>query len=424
MFKFSEVVTNLYLRCTLAGLSVDESSEIFNLNINCFEELFEWLPISDLFTLRQTCKHMKHVVDYFIRTNYPAIQIGYKKIALFASDLKEFNHLDLITLKAIREIFFWTEELTLDEIDSVKCILPQIERLFIGWPTEGEFYRAFLQHCTHLKFLSMSKKYSPDVENEWLLESYPMLQQFVVNDFDVDGPEYGWQVPELQIFFQQNPNVRTFSTTFHFLRENQQYLMGANVKLDRLEIQGHGYNLESTCDLLNTLYEQGFYRQLHLYLMVFTVHDLSQTGELRGLEKLYLANRCLDDKDEIVLPVLDSLKEVGFNYGNNTDKLKSVAMNLTNVERVYFEKASLNDLLHFVRHSRKVERIHVTTLENGNSLDLAAINEYRAAVTGATKVIIHVSEAIFLKTKYSTPTKLDLVELKRTEAYNWEHLTF
>lgn len=59
---------------TLAGPSVEVSSptEFIELNIDCLENLFDFLSVNDLFKLRQTCKRIKRIVDYFIRTYYPA----------------------------------------------------------------------------------------------------------------------------------------------------------------------------------------------------------------------------------------------------------------------------------------------------------------------------------------------------------------
>lgn len=432
MFKFSEIVTNLYLRCTLAGLSVDESSEIFNLNIDCFEELFEWLTIADLLTLRLTSRHMKHVVDYFIKKNYPTIRIGYKKIEIFSEDFIEINRLDPITIKAIKEIFFWTVKLTLEQIEIVKEILPQIERLYIAWQMTDKFYETFLQHCSNLKFLSLTIKHSTNddgIENDWLSHNYPMLEHMVVNDGDVGEPGFGWQVPQLKSFFQLNQNVRIFSTTFHFLHENRQYFLDSDIKLDRIEVNGRGHNLEPTCDLLNKLHEQGIFQRLHLYVMLFTQQHLRQISSLNGLEKLYLANRFLDDADQIILPLLN-FKEFALNYGKNSDHLDTVAQNLMEIERIYLGQATSNAILPFIRYSRNVNVIKVDELTDGshfdkNVIDLVALNRYRNELAGACKVTIFVKENIFIETKRTNSnTNHNLVELRRSEAYHWEHLRF
>lgn len=41
-------------------------SPMLKLNADCFEELFEWLSVADLLTLRRTCKRLQQMVDYFI----------------------------------------------------------------------------------------------------------------------------------------------------------------------------------------------------------------------------------------------------------------------------------------------------------------------------------------------------------------------
>lgn len=43
-----------------------ESPEILRLYIDCFEEIFEWLSMTDLRRLRKTCKRLKQEVDFNI----------------------------------------------------------------------------------------------------------------------------------------------------------------------------------------------------------------------------------------------------------------------------------------------------------------------------------------------------------------------
>ncbi|XP_055306234.1 uncharacterized protein LOC129570589 [Sitodiplosis mosellana] len=429
-FNFSDVITNLYLRCTLAGLSIDESSpELFVLNIDCLEEIFEWLSLSDLLTLRQTCKQLRHVVNYYIKANYPTIEMGFKKIAIFPTDFETFHNLDSVTTRAIRQVHFWTEDLNSYQIDVVRDILPQIERLLIGWPADGEFYENFLQFCPNVKYMSMLKgpnRTEDGRENLWLLQQYPLLEHFLVNDFDSGGPEEGWEVPLLRTFFQQNPNIRIFSTTFNFLRRNTDCWLGANIKLDQLEITGFASNIKRTSDLLNTLYDQGFYKHIHVYVMFLTTDTLRDLSELKGLEKLYLKN----NKESIVLPPLNELKELAMNCVQDPEQLTRIAQNLTSIERIFVAQATINDVLPFIQHAQNVNKIKINRLEHGNrseniTLDLITLNKYRKELVGASKITIYVPEKWYLETKWTMgTTDYSLIELKRAETYIWDHLFF
>lgn len=428
-FNFSDVITNLYLRCTLAGLSIDETSpELFVLNIDCLEEIFEWLSLADLLSLRQTCKQLRQVVNYYIKANYPTIEIGLKKIDLFSSDFENFHRLDAVTIKAIRHVHFWTEGLNSTQIEIVKDVFPQIEKLLIGWPIDGEFYENVLQFCPKVKYISMKK--GPNCtedgrENLWLLKQYPLLEHFLVNDLDCGGPDEGWEVPLLRIFFQQNPNIRIFSTTFSFLRRNADCWLNSGIKLDRLEISGFGLNIKRTRDLLNTLYDQGFFKQIHIYNM-FLTNTLNDLAELKGLEKLYLKN----NQEQIILPLLNELKEFAMNSVAHPEQLTVIAQNQSSIERIYLGHAKISNILPFIQYAQNVNKIKIHKIENDNrfeniTLDLPTLNKYREELVDASKVTIYIPEKLYLETKWVTgKTDYNLVEIKRSESYQWEHLFF
>ena len=104
------------------------TSPILKLDVDCFEELFEWLSLADLRALRQTCKRLKLVVEYFIKTNYPAVKIGIGCIYL-CHDFDEIKELDPVKVKMIKEAKILACHMSDEIIDMMKGILPQLERL-------------------------------------------------------------------------------------------------------------------------------------------------------------------------------------------------------------------------------------------------------------------------------------------------------
>lgn len=52
------------------GSNTALSTQTFKLNVNCFENLFDWLPLADLRKLRGTCIPFKHDVDHYIESKY------------------------------------------------------------------------------------------------------------------------------------------------------------------------------------------------------------------------------------------------------------------------------------------------------------------------------------------------------------------
>lgn len=52
-----------------------QSGDISKLNIDCLEELFDYLALDDLMAIGQTCKRLIQVLDYMLHRNYAAATI-------------------------------------------------------------------------------------------------------------------------------------------------------------------------------------------------------------------------------------------------------------------------------------------------------------------------------------------------------------
>ena len=104
-------------------------SPILRLNVDCFEELFEWLSLADLRSLRQACKRLNQVVDFFIKSNYPAVRLGFGKFKFNLENLQKFQQLAPIDVEMIKRVEVDYEISTKKQIAIFKSILPQIEEL-------------------------------------------------------------------------------------------------------------------------------------------------------------------------------------------------------------------------------------------------------------------------------------------------------
>lgn len=85
----------------MAGPSKEELPlSLVGLNVDCLEELFEWLSVADLLHLRQTCKRFKKIVDYYIKTNYPIVG----RFELRDSNFEIFRRMDDSSIELIQEL--------------------------------------------------------------------------------------------------------------------------------------------------------------------------------------------------------------------------------------------------------------------------------------------------------------------------------
>lgn len=391
---------------------------IFELNVDCFEELFEWLPLADLRALRQTCKRLKQVVDYYIKTFYPLVL---RKLKIRNYELEYLCRTNRTCFKLIDHIDFLTG-LSAAQTESIKYFLGQLKWISIeSSQIEGDFNEVFLKYCAHLKCLSISKVRSGNViggGNDWLLRQYATLDHIMLNTFSYLNLEM--ETIELRTFFLLNPNIRIFSTSFEFLWVNRKWILESDIKLDQLNIGGscsEELPMRLIWSLLKQLGERQFYKRLHITALWINQDDLDQIGSLHALEQLNLKSVAI----KITLPQLINLKELNVYAYEFFEDLEISASNLVNVEQVYIAFASINDTMPFVRRCANVKQIKINHLENGiyfknGIIDLSALNTERKKLNGAHKITMYVSEKIYLANKWMSKTNFDLVELKRNQS--------
>lgn len=277
----------------VAGASNEESvSRIFKLDIDCFEELFGFLSLKDLFVLRQTCKRFKKLVDYYIKQYYPAIKLNYGIIKVSDANIEQFRLLDSNCVKLIKAVQMNTSDLSLEKIEIIKEILNCVELLEVSnfQIREHDFYEIFLKFCPKIKCLIITNVDDTlvDANTSWLQQHYPTLERIVLDDCN-DGFYDGFEMTHLRSFFTINPNIQSFSTTLTFLWENRNWLLGCDIKFDQLEIESfYVEEIEDKFGLIGELYAQGFYQRLHYYAMVVTDDYMSLINTVPGLEKVHL----------------------------------------------------------------------------------------------------------------------------------------
>lgn len=51
----------------------NQTADIFKLDIDCFEEVFDYLNLKDLLSVGKTCKRLQKVAIHIRKQNYPSI---------------------------------------------------------------------------------------------------------------------------------------------------------------------------------------------------------------------------------------------------------------------------------------------------------------------------------------------------------------
>lgn len=459
--KLSEVEKSEETKTDIGNFTssiVEELCLIFSLNVDCFEEIFDLLSFEDLHEFGKTCKTIQKLAGDYFNRNFKAAEkfsdidgiytvysnengvlnkrtqsSGFNNYINYISHYyEEFEPLRYIQMHinefiSLNHIYFVCLVINPIKIEYFQQILHQIEVLQLRQCTlSGDFFEIILKFCKNLKRLYIQDDLGDiidEIGNPWLLRTYPSIKHLQITT------RYPFKIHELDAFFRQNSGILSFSTSSRCLWENRHELLKCSVTLERLEIQmldnfyRNCIDIRFICDLLNQLFQRGFYRRLHLFVKRIDEKCSKELISVNGLESLSMRqfSECHD------LPMLRNLKELAILDGAKATEMDILAKNLKNLERILIKNAGFSDILPFISHSKKLNRFKLTPkTENGfkdDILDLVKLNNSREKLKGAWKLCIYVPDNIFLKTKWSLKNgniNLNTVEMKRTDSYEWE----
>lgn len=122
--------------------------------------------------------------------------------------------------------------------ECIKDVLKGVEVLEMsGCLFNGDVYENYLKYCPKLKSLSVSissrtrdKNIIIGNGNDWLFRRYLTLRNLELIEFS------GLKMNELKVFFDKNPNMRTFSADSKSLWVNRHSLLNSSIRLDTLAI--------------------------------------------------------------------------------------------------------------------------------------------------------------------------------------------
>ncbi|XP_031636500.1 uncharacterized protein LOC116349276 [Contarinia nasturtii] len=435
---------------TVAGPSNDESPpKIFKLNIDCFDEIFEYLNVKDLYSFGQTCKRMNKVAGEYFKQNHSSAQ----KLCLYDGIYTKYSNKDGVSkhiqtsgfnkfmpsvsievvpykyIKSHITEFESTKHIYLSElcinnetVEHFKQLLPPLEIVQLeDCAMYGDFYDLILKYCKNLRKIYFQDSYfgfQINGKTNWLLQEYPKLERLELTPDDTS------QIEELREFFVRNPNVQRFSTNSEFLWENADIFLNSNAKLDILELknvlvykQSPSY-VKQTFDLLNQLHEQGFYKRLYIYFNNVDEGESISLASLRGLELLSIRS----SRESYNLAQLTNLRELIILDPLDVKDMEILANGLTKLERLYIDEASIDEIIPFVRRSPKLNKIKFIPKWKGVVLNLAMLNAERAKLAGALKIIFYTRDDVFLATKWTTrngDTNLSFIEMRRSDSFEW-----
>lgn len=447
----------------LTAASKDLPATIFKLNVDCLDEIFEYLSLKDLHSFGQTCRAMQKVAGEYYKFNYAAAEkfigndgiytiysdnngliktqtSGFNQFTQFLShhyeDFEPFRYIKTHSTEfiSVNHLYLVCVGLNSAKMKYFHDILPQIEIAQIRQCTiwNGDFYEIILQFCAKLRRLYVQDDLGDIInrmQNPWLLQKYPSLEHLELT------PRYSFEITQLGQFFELNPNIRSFSVSSHCLWMNRMHLLNSHITLDALEVKhfDSGFyfyhveklSMQAICSILNQLYENGRFKMLHFFIKDIEKESIDQMTTLEALERLTVKE--INGTTAKLLVNLPKLRELSiFNCANGD--WEHVAGNLMKLEKLYIQNATYDDMLAFIRYSPKLKLIKVFPTDNehfnGGIINLVKLNEERKQLTNAQKIVIYVEDDIFLATKWATDngdTNLSLIEMKRSKSLCWDY---
>lgn len=399
--------------------------QIFNLIVDCFEKVFDYLSIKDLHSFGQTCTRMQHVVGHFYQQQlsetyfqhaglreYVGLWKYVKNLRIQSNGSKSIN-VDWNVFESVKRISFHFVP-NLDAVKKMpKKILEEMEyvELYNCEMTEP-ILESFVGLCMNVKYLKIHGK---DVDDGWLTHKFPKLEHL---RWYPRGDKKKVMGTKLQNFFEQNPSLHSFATFTDFLQVNPTALVG--IKLDDFHICESWDQVD--CDLLTTLHDNGVYNRLHIQFICPRQEHIDRLSSLKGLVG-FSTFAFVEDVD---LSALVNLKELRF--GRNikcvTD-VPALARSLINLNEVRFQSwpYTMDDIMPFIRLSAKLTKIILYRGIPDDFKNLDAMNRERKKLRAETlyvsKVTIYISETSYLDIKWkTTEMDMELIEIRRLDSYN------
>lgn len=203
---------------------------------------------------------------------------------------------------------------------------------------------------------------------------------------------------------------------WRFLLRSLNSFLNANVKLENFIID-YFTEFDHEFSLLNKLYDRKFYKRLQWYqLSTISQKTINELTTIRGLDTIYIH----EIESGMIWPVMNNIKQIFISMFYDFD-VTTLPPKLPNLERIYLNNATMDIILAFTRGSINLKEIFIEVWSHGTYLnegiiDVSAINNERAKLAGACKIIIYIDEVVFLATKFKHDVKQSFIEIKRKES--------
>lgn len=429
--------------------SLKQPPKFVKMNVDCWENVFDLLSLRDILAMSETCKRMRQMAGFYFREYLPDIKcrfianrgvfIGYPTSILrtdfsgYITKLMVYDYLEQFLFAeqycSLKSLVLCSFDLNDTQIDYIKNVLENIENVDLKQCIiYGDLYETFLKYCPKLKRLRLHDVlFKPEsILIRFFQRVYPTIEHL-----DLSTCQMYPRNNELKDFLERNKNLKHFGVSSNFLWTNRAVFIESNAKLDSFaiytEVSDDTVEVPAAefINLLKMLYERKFFKSFH-FKIIETSSWWSDYQEIINEMSTLDALEVLVTNENVDLSRLINLKELWFLDYNHVTDMDILATKLTKLERLYFHKASTDDIRPFFQHSKRLKSVKVyemnggSLLEGGIALNLLALNADRETLQATRRVSICVEEAIYVATKNRKKNmNLDHVEIARWESDEW-----
>lgn len=428
--------------------------------IQCTDELFDWLSLKELAALNATCKKLQELTSDYVQRKYPmkCMKVGQvyntKDVLYWSKDesMQAFtnNVRNLVVFpsteclrylyeqhsKRVVSMAFYDGQILDEDTIYLVRLLENVEILEVQYGSiGGEFYENVLKYCHRMKQLVI--KYGFDeceksgMANQWLHKTYPTLEHF------------HWSasaLPDnLEIFFRQNPNIRSFNSGVYTTMNVLEFLLRTSTVINELHFdlilelhEDENEGMAMIRSSLNTLYERCQFKDLMLEFVFCSQLLDGGWSQLAYLTGAYIdfpyqpgSTKALSSLIHLKLLIL------GINTILSPAKANTLSKNLTDLEEIYIQIDSVHAIQPFARNSRKLQKMYVYRMGNDHGFNtkkikpnfIYSLNECRHKLMGARKLTIYLPDQAYVQMKYQSNDCLNQnhIEIKRSESHVLMH---
>lgn len=399
---------------------------------DCWEYIFDLLPVADILKLAKTSKRMQELCGAYLSEYFPNINysfLGEKVCCQYPSSItinKEFyqyistmvvsspyiNRFDARTgtffrnienfagLKTIKLIN--NNATTREDINKIRKALNVIETLMIRCVYFHEnCFDQFAYHCLNLKSLCIS---NCNFANEVFTHHFPALEHFSFSSLYEIKEEFG-----LCSFLNKHKNLKHFECDWKFLWCNEQQFERTITQIDQITLRFSGnlgtkrISLDGLFINLRWLYQEIFFKWLNVSIDI--LYD----------ERKLFAQDLADLCKTIPIKTLNL-----FDIGGVSSLF--CAKEITTLEKVFIAHPNNIEISFYILHAQNLKSLKIgpssrvyfgpNKIEN---LEIIKLNGERKRNLNARRIFFYLTDVEYFKLRKKVSFDLSHIIIKRYE---------